>query len=344
MLLNTRMKLRTPGRRSWTFLGSACLLLGMFAPAKADDAMEARLAQLAKLAPAEQEELLRKQERFSALPPEEQQRLREFQSSLDGSPNSERLQQVLVRYHEWLKTLTPSQRAKLAELPPSERVTEIKRIQQYQNAARERIHRADLLSWGDMRQVLRWTEDFVWSQRQELLSGMSKEQRQRFDKLDRQKQRRALLLRAFERSRRQGPARGRIGAGGHRQALGRVVRPPSPSVVRGRVANRTAENRGQLDRHLHAPARPLALLAQARLLGGRRPAAIPAKRGSAGRSRAPAEDAARQDARRAARNVLRTGTARGARRRTATVRRSLGRPVQGFLSLRRRTLRGIQTL
>jgi hypothetical protein len=186
-------------------LGCLFCLIGIAAFARADDRLDARRAQIAKLQPAEQEELLRKQERFGALPAEEQQRLRAFQAALDADTNAERLEQVLVRYHEWLKTLTPSQRAKLAELPPAERVAEIRRIQKQQGEARERMHRADLLSWGDMKAVVNWTEDFVWTRRQDLVADMSKEQRQRFEKWDRQRQRRAMLLRAFERSRREGP-------------------------------------------------------------------------------------------------------------------------------------------
>lgn len=169
-----------------------------------DDALEARRAQIAGLQPAEQQELLRRQERFLALPMTEQERLRSLQAAIDSDEHAERLHQVLVRYHEWLKTLTPGQRAKLADLPPEERVAEIKRIQQRQQAARERTQRVELLSGGDMREILRWTGDFVWSHRQDLIADMSKEQRQRFEKGDQQSQRRALLFRAFERSRREG--------------------------------------------------------------------------------------------------------------------------------------------
>ncbi len=171
--------------------------------ASPEDELEARRSQVARMQPSEQQELLRKQERFAALPAAEQDRLRALQAALDADPDAKRLHEVLVRYHEWLKTLTPSQRAKMAELPPQERVDEIKRLQQQQQAARERTHRADLLSWRDMREVLRWTEDFVWSRREDLMKEMSKEQRQRFEKWDRQRQRRTLLFKAFERSRRE---------------------------------------------------------------------------------------------------------------------------------------------
>jgi hypothetical protein len=192
-------------------MGGTILALAVFScgaraegAALSADQLEARRLEIARLQPAEQQELLHRQERFAALPPEEQERLRSLQSALDSDPHAERLQQVLVRYHEWLKTLTPSQRAKLAELSPQERVTEIRHIQRQQNAVRERMRRAELLTPHDMREVLLWTEDFVWSRREGLLSEMSNDQRRKFDTWDTQRQKHALLLRAFDRARRQG--------------------------------------------------------------------------------------------------------------------------------------------
>jgi hypothetical protein len=192
--------------RGWSILALALFACGtrVEGGALGDEQLEARRLEIARLQPAEQQELLHRQERFAALPPEEQERLRSLQSALDSDPHAERLHQVLVRYHEWLKTLTPSQRAKLAELSPPERVAEIKRIQRQQNAVRERMRRAELLSPHDMREVLRWTEDFVWSRREGLVSEMSSDQRRRFDTWDKQRQKHALLMRAFDRARRQG--------------------------------------------------------------------------------------------------------------------------------------------
>ncbi|HEY2893746.1 MAG TPA: hypothetical protein VGJ16_06025, partial [Pirellulales bacterium] len=168
------------------------------------DDIEQRREQVAHMQPSEQQDLLRRQERFLALPVEEQNRLRQLQAQLDADPNSERLNQTLLRYHEWLKTLTPAQRARLAELPPEERVAQIKRMRQQQHAARERTHQADLLTWQDMKQVLRWTEDFVWERRETVLQEMASELPQRYESWDPQRQKRYLLMRAVERARRQG--------------------------------------------------------------------------------------------------------------------------------------------
>jgi hypothetical protein len=170
----------------------------------AGDDLAARRSQIERLQPAEQQELLRKQERFSELPLEEQDRLRSLQAALDADANAEKLQQVLLRYHEWLKTLTPSQRSELALLQPKERVQQIKRIQRQQQAAREQARRVELLSNQDMRTVVRWTEDLAWELRDRLLANMPEPQRRNFDKGNEQRQRRILLYRALslERGRR----------------------------------------------------------------------------------------------------------------------------------------------
>jgi hypothetical protein len=55
-----------------------------------------------------------------------------------------------------------------------------------------------------MKEILAWTEDFVWQRRKTLLADMPKEYLQRFEKYDRKRQQRTLLLRAFERSRHEG--------------------------------------------------------------------------------------------------------------------------------------------
>ena len=195
-------------RSAVRLLSTLCPAIAIFAAqvAQAGDELADRRLQIASLKPAEQEELLRKEERFSALPADEQERLRKLQSELDSDPKAPKLQQVLKRYHEWLKTLSPTQRAELGELSPEERVKRIKQIQQFQKIAHEQSRRADLLTPGDTREVVRWTESILWAHREALLERMPLSQRQKTEKLDEPKQRRALLLfMAYERGRRGGP-------------------------------------------------------------------------------------------------------------------------------------------
>jgi len=174
----------------------------LFVVAQAAQAVDLaeRKAEIASLQSSEQQELLKKLERFNQLPPAEQDRLRAFQAALEADSDAQRLQTVLERYHAWLKTITPSQRARLAALDPKQRVEEVKKIKRQQ----ERSQRIDVLTKQDMRAVLSWTEEFVWERRKNLLAELPKDQRERFNQMDPQRQRRALLLRAFERSRREG--------------------------------------------------------------------------------------------------------------------------------------------
>ena len=175
------------------------------------DDLAARRQQIAGMQPAEQHELLRKFERFNALPVEEQERLRALQTAIDADPRAEELHQVLDRYHEWLKTLTPAERADLAEMSPKERVDQIKRLQQRQHMAREREHQEELLSRSDRRAIVKWAEDVAWKHREQLIVHMPENQRKYFEKNDEAREK-PLLLRAlaFERSRR---------PGGHRMTL-----------------------------------------------------------------------------------------------------------------------------
>src|SRR5690606_25376173 len=83
-------------------------------------------------------------------------------------------------------------------------VEEIRRIKKAQHIALERHQRVEVLSPSDMREILAWTEDFVWQRRKALLADMPKEYKERFEKYDFKRQQRTLLLRAFERSRHEG--------------------------------------------------------------------------------------------------------------------------------------------
>ena len=174
--------------------------------ALAADDLAARRVEIAGMQPGEQQELLRKQERFASLSVEEQDRLRALQAAIDADPNGKRLHELLVHYHEWLKTLSPSQREELSELPPKERVQLIKKIQQQQHARQEQARAAQLLSKQDMLEIVRWTEDFAWKNRDRLLEHMPEKQRKNFDGADLSGQRRMLLFRALatERARRSG--------------------------------------------------------------------------------------------------------------------------------------------
>jgi hypothetical protein len=170
----------------------------------ASDDLAARRLQIGQMTPAEQQDLLRRQERFATLPPEEQQRLRELQASLDADPHARQLEQVLKHYHEWLKTLSPGQRAELADLGPADRVAQIKRIRQQQESARRQARQAEVLSPTDVRELVRWAEEILWEHREPYLEKMPPERREAFEHFELPRQRRALLYFAFQRANQPG--------------------------------------------------------------------------------------------------------------------------------------------
>jgi hypothetical protein len=165
--------------------------------ATAEEDPSSRRESLAQLQPHEQQELLRKYERFRAIPPEEQQRLRDLQAQISANPDSQRLHQVLARYHAWLKTITPSQRAALADLPPDERVAQIKLIQRRQEDAQ----RLQPLTREDRGKIRRWIDALIDQHRAELVAGISERYRKWFDDADPLQKRMALVYIIFGRSR-----------------------------------------------------------------------------------------------------------------------------------------------
>ena len=158
----------------------------------------ARRARVEGLDAGKQQDLLRKFERFEALSPAEQQRLRELQAQITADPNSQKLLLVLERYHEWLKTITTPQRAKLAELPAKQRVDQIEAIQRERRDAQ----RLEPLNRQDMREIARWIDALVERHRKELVAGIPQRYREWYDRqTDADAKRMALVFRLFGRSR-----------------------------------------------------------------------------------------------------------------------------------------------
>jgi hypothetical protein len=168
------------------------------APSAADseDEQAARRARIAGLDAGKQQELLRKQERFAALSTTEQQRLRDLQAQITSDPDSQKLLVALERYHEWLKTITTPQRAKLAELPAKQRVDQIEAIQRERRDAQ----RLELLSRQDVREIGRWIDKLVERHRDELVAEIPGRYREWYDRqTDADAKRMALVFRLFGR-------------------------------------------------------------------------------------------------------------------------------------------------
>src|SRR5437868_769898 len=86
-------------QRGVLVLAAVVVLIGAASPALAADPADAA-AKVAALAPEQKADLLRKKERFDALPEGERERLRELHTSLETTPNSLALSQTMDRYSE----------------------------------------------------------------------------------------------------------------------------------------------------------------------------------------------------------------------------------------------------
>ena len=163
----------------------------------------ARQAKIELLSPAEKQQLERNEQRFAALAPAGQNRLRKLADDLESDPAEVRLKQVLARYHEWLKTLTPGERAELLELPIADRVERIKEIKERQ--ARHRPRRPanlEYLTPDDLRKIARWVDEAAWTNRDEIIKSLGPGMRERLEQMsDEQEQRRFLAFSAWGRSR-----------------------------------------------------------------------------------------------------------------------------------------------
>jgi hypothetical protein len=157
------------------------------------DELAARRDKISQMDPIQRQELLRRHERFRQLSPEVQGRLRDLQAQISADADSERLHQILERYHEWLKTITPSERATLAELRPEKRVEQIAHIQRRQQTAQRLEH----LERQDTREIMRWIYDLVKKHRDDVIADMDEPDRKRFEKQDESTQRRWLIYRIF---------------------------------------------------------------------------------------------------------------------------------------------------
>jgi hypothetical protein len=108
------------------------------------------------LQPDDKLKLLAKQQRFAEQPPEEQERLRHLCRELESRPDAEQLRTVMVRYYDWLKTISVTQRGELTDprLSIDERVATIKSLQQ------EKKRRSPLDS-DDMTVLAEWLESQI---------------------------------------------------------------------------------------------------------------------------------------------------------------------------------------
>ncbi|HUE71607.1 MAG TPA: hypothetical protein VMP01_12045 [Pirellulaceae bacterium] len=166
------------------------------APA-ANEIVPDRAGQVAKLRPEEKAKLIQRNERFLALSPAEQDRLRKFHEKISSASESQQLVTALGRYSQWLKTLTPQQQAELVGLSIDERLAKIREIQQDQVKAHF-WQLAWQLERDDLEMIYAWMEDLVWRHQLAILARLDSNSTARFYRtIDPGAQRGLLLLYVF---------------------------------------------------------------------------------------------------------------------------------------------------
>jgi hypothetical protein len=138
-------------------------------------------------------ELQRKKERFEGLPEADQQRLRDLHEQLTGRADSEQLMLVLQRYAQWLTSLPSGQRAKLLDLPPRERIEQIREMKRRWEESLFGQLTASGLSPEDTRHVFDWLDELVVGKEDELRQQLNEEPRW-LDRIRDGSRRRSALL------------------------------------------------------------------------------------------------------------------------------------------------------
>ena len=136
------------------------------------ETLAARQQRLTAMPASEKLELERKKERFERMTAEQQDGLRQLHETVQQDPQSERLQQIMLRYNEWLKTLAAGQRAELLSLPPEERVERIRDTRLRQEEQLFIQMTALELQPDEVRMIYDWLHEFVQRHEAKIMAGI----------------------------------------------------------------------------------------------------------------------------------------------------------------------------
>jgi Mg/Co/Ni transporter MgtE len=163
------------GPRGWLLL--SVILAGLAAPLHGGDDPKDCLRRLDAMSGSEKQELERKARRFEQLSEDEKDELRQMHAELTAAPDAARLQEVMVRYHNWLKTLHPGQRAELLNLPPSDRIARIRSIMDEQSVQRISRFAASQLDREDVDAIRDWLNRYVDTHEAQILARLPEDSR-----------------------------------------------------------------------------------------------------------------------------------------------------------------------
>ena len=167
--------------------------------ARAEETEAQRRERIRRMDAAQKEQLRRRCEQFDHMDKEERRRIRDLHESLRKHPKQDELRRVMHRYYEWLKTLSPGERAELRDLKGAARIARIKELQGEQHRRDRFRHRGSRgsLTRDDVKEVSKWLREYAKTHEKTLLAAMSEEARRRFDNAKESDRDRNLALHAF---------------------------------------------------------------------------------------------------------------------------------------------------
>lgn len=157
-------------------LAVACDCLALSEIRAAEESLAVRRERIARMPADQREDLRRRLERFQALDPKEQARLRALHEEIERDPQSAELQQVVDRYHQWLVSLSPLRRAELADLKPDERIG---RIKVYLDEQSQRDSKR--LTAQDQAALMRWMGEVAKQREAQLLTTLPEAQKRKLN-------------------------------------------------------------------------------------------------------------------------------------------------------------------
>ncbi len=143
-----------------------------------------RRAWIAALSPDRKLELNGDLEKFVALSPSEKQALLGIDDYLQANPEqADNLTRLMQRYHDWLKSLTPPERADLSDTTtPEDHLAEIRKIKQEQEWRLFARLGGGRGAPRDVDHLVRWLQDFAGQHEKEILEALPEDRQQDFKK------------------------------------------------------------------------------------------------------------------------------------------------------------------
>jgi hypothetical protein len=153
--------------------GATVALLLATARLPADESADQARQKLEQMSEVEKTALLQKKRRFDDLPAAKQAQLRQLHDELTADPQQQELQRVLERYHNWLRTLTPRERAEVTDSPADKRIEKISELMRAQDAKRFRMMASGfMLDAHDLTVVHDWFDKFIDDHAREILNAL----------------------------------------------------------------------------------------------------------------------------------------------------------------------------